>query len=161
MNYNRTAAPAPQLEMRTSCVFEPNWILARGKWACQGDPTFFVVVLFAFMVAHSAHANSFSGVTYDGRKDELVITMRYRGTNPDHIFSLRWGQCKKAAGSRLHEIVVDVLDGQWQDEERTDYTKTTRFGLTDLSCRPAVLTLRTAPRFFFTLLIPAADVRVP
>jgi hypothetical protein len=49
----------------------------------------------------------------------------------------------------MHEIVVEVLDGQWQDEERTDYTKTTRFGLTDLSCRPAALTLRTAPRFFY------------
>jgi hypothetical protein len=161
VNNNCTTAPAPQLEMSTSYVFESNWILARGKWTCHGDAAFFVFVLFAFMVAHSAHADSFSGVTYDGQKDELVITMRYRGTNPDHIFSLRWGQCEKAAGSRLHEIVVEVLDGQWQDEESTDYTKTTRFGLTDLSCRPAALTLRTAPRFFYTLFIPAADVRGP
>ena len=128
---------------------------------CQRDSAFFVFVLFAFMAAHSAYADSFSGVTYDGQKDELVITMRYRGTNPDHIFTLRWGQCKKAAGSRVHEVVVEVLDGQWQDEERTDYTKTTRFGLTDLSCRPAVLTLQTAPRFSYTLFIPAADMRGP
>ena len=119
------------------------------------------LVLLTFIVAHSARADNFSEVTYDGRNDELVITMRYRGTSPDHTFSLRWGQCKKAVGSRLHEILVEVLDVQWQDEERTEYTKTTRFGLTDLSCRPAALTLRTAPRFFYTLFIPAGDLRGP
>jgi hypothetical protein len=113
------------------------------------------------MVTHSACADNFSRVTYDGRKDELVVTMRYRGTNPDHTFSLRWGQCKETAGSQLHEIVVEVLDSQWQDEERADFKKTTRFGLTDLSCRPATLTLRTAPRFFYTLLIPGVAVRQP
>jgi hypothetical protein len=118
-------------------------------------------VLLEFLVDHSAQADDFSRVTYDGRKDELVITMRYRGTNRDHAFSLQWGPCKKAAGSQLHEISVDVLDSQWQDEERADFQKTTRFGLTDLSCRPATLTLRTAPRFFYTLLIPAAAVRQP
>ena len=57
-----------------------------------------------------------------------MITMRYRGTNQiPHIFSLRWGQCKKTAGSRLHEIVVEVLDGQWQDEEVRTTRRLTRF----------------------------------
>jgi hypothetical protein len=87
--------------------------------------------------------------------------MRYRGTNPDHTFSLRWGQCKETAGSELHEIVVEVLDSQWQDEEGADFKKTIRFGLTDVSCRPATLTLRTAPRYFYIMLIPAAAVRQP
>ena len=118
-------------------------------------------VLLTFIIAHSARADNFSEVTYDGRNDQIVITMRYLGTSPDHTFSLRWGQCKKAVGSRLHEIVVEVLDGQWQDEERTEYTKTARFGLTELSCRPAALTLRTAPRFFYVLFIPAGDMRGP
>ena len=113
------------------------------------------------MVVHSAQADTFSRVTYDRGKDQLVVTMRYRGTNPDHTFSLQWGHCKGMAGSQLHEIVVDVLDSQWQDEERDDFKKTTRFGLADLSCRPATLTLRTAPRYFYTLLIPAAAVRLP
>ena len=113
------------------------------------------------MVAHSAQADTFSRVTYDRGKDELVITMRYRGTNADHTFSLQWGHCKETAGSQLHEVVVDVLDSQWQDEERADFKKTTRFGLADLSCRPVVVTLRTAPRFFYTLLIPATTTPQP
>jgi hypothetical protein len=127
----------------------------------QSTTSFVLLVLLAWTVAHSAHADNFSRVTYDGRKDELVVTMRYRGTNPDHLFSLQWGQCKGTGGSQLHEIVAEVLDSQWQDAERADFKKTTRFGLTDLSCRPATLTLRTAPRFFYTMLIPAAPVRQP
>jgi hypothetical protein len=117
--------------------------------------------LLASVFADSAQADAFSRVTYDGRKDQLVITMRYRGTNPDHTFSLQWGQCKDTAGSRLHEIVADVLDSQGQDEERADFTKTTRFALTDLRCRPATLLLRTAPGFNYILLIPAAAARQP
>jgi hypothetical protein len=117
-----------------------------------------MIGFFVGVFADSAQADTFSRVTYDSRKDELVITMRYRGTNPDHTFSLRWGPCEESADGPLREIVVEVLDSQRQDEERTDFKKTTRFGLTDLSCRPAALTLRTAPRFFYTLLIPSAAV---
>jgi len=125
-------------------------------------PTFSVLcVLLPCLVAHSAQADIFSRVTYDGRKDELVITMRYRGTNPDHTFSLQWGQCKDTVGSQLYQIVADVLDSQGQDEERADFTKTTRFALTELRCRPATLLLRTAPGFNYILLIPAAAARQP
>jgi hypothetical protein len=113
-------------------------------------------VLLAFLDARSAQADEFSKVAYDGQQDELVITMRYRGTNPDHAFSLKWGQCKETTGS--HEIAVYVLDSQWQDAERADFKKTTRFSLADLSCRPATRTLRTAPHFLYTLPIPAAAV---
>jgi len=97
----------------------------------QCTTSYVLFALLAFMVAHSAQAENFSRVTYDGRKDELVITMRYRGTNPDHTFSLRRGHCKETASSQLHEVVVDVL------------------------------TLRTAPHFYYTLIIPAAGVRQP
>jgi hypothetical protein len=116
-------------------------------------------VLLAVMVSHPAQADNFSRVSYDRRKDELVITMSYRGTNPDHAFALHWGSCKEAEGSGLREIVVDVLDSQWEDEERADFKKTTRYALTDVSCRPATLVLRTAPHFVYTLLIPAAALR--
>jgi hypothetical protein len=38
---------------------------------------------------------------------------------------------------------------------RQPFKKTTRFSLADLPCRPVKLTLRTAPRFYVTLQIPA------
>jgi hypothetical protein len=102
-----------------------------------------------------ARGDTFSGVSYDPAHDELVVTMAYRGTNPDHTFSLKWGPCQTSADAGQPEIVAEVLDSQWQDAARQPFKKTTRFGLSDLPCRPVKLTLRTAPRFYVTLQIPA------
>ena len=109
----------------------------------------------------SAHADDFSKVYYDASTDELVVTMIYSGTNPDHAFSLRWGQCKQATDRDPSEVEVEVLDSQWEDPARHDFNKTVRFGLTDLPCRPAKVTLRTAPRFIYSLMIPAKPVGHP
>jgi hypothetical protein len=120
--------------------------LAAVAWLCS---------LFAWAPFDVAHGDTFSAVAYDAGKDELVITMAYRGTNPEHTFSLKWGPCQTLANSSEPEIVAEVLDGQSQDAARQPYRKTTRFSLADLTCRPVKLTLRTAPRFYTTLLIPA------
>jgi hypothetical protein len=123
-----------------------------------------IIVLFglvASMLIGFAYADDFSQAYYDARKDQLVITMIYRGTNADHTFSLKWGQCQKAPDGNANEIAVEVLDSQWQDDARREFKKTLRFGLTDLQCRPAKVTLRTAPRFIYTLMIPARTVRQP
>ncbi len=101
-------------------------------------------------------ADSFASAHYDGRNDALVVTMNYRGTNPNHTFSLQWGACKQAANAGDHSIDAQVLDSQWQDAALREYQKTSRFSLAGISCRPATLTLRTAPRFYYTLRIPRA-----
>ena len=103
----------------------------------------------------AVHADTFANAYYDARKDQIVVTMIYRGTNPDHTFSLKWGRCKEPPDGSAREIVAEVLDSQWQDPETQDFRKTTRFSLDSLRCRPAKLTLRTAPRFYYTLQIPA------
>ena len=117
--------------------------------------------LAAGMTSEAGLADNFANVYYDARKDQLVVTMFYRGTNSDHMFSLQWGQCKKRSDDRMSEIEATVLDSQWQDAAQRDFKKTTHFGLVELHCRPATLTLRTAPRFFYTLQIPAGNVRKP
>jgi hypothetical protein len=109
----------------------------------------------------AARADTFANVRYDARKDQVVVTMNYRGTNPDHAFSLKWGPCKESADGGAREIVAEVLDSQWQDPETQDFKKTTRFSLNNLRCRPAKLTLRTAPRFYYTLQIPARTSASP
>jgi hypothetical protein len=113
------------------------------------------------ILALSGHADDFSTVYYDANTDELVVTMIYSGTNPDHAFSLRWGQCKEAADSKASEVEVEVLDSQWEDPARHDFNKTVRFDLQGMPCRPAKLTLRTAPRFIYSLMIPARPVGHP
>jgi len=120
----------------------------------------FLIALPVAGLPGAAKADSFAHAYYSARKDQLVVTMVYRGTNPDHTFSLKWGQCQKLDGGG-HTIAAEVLDSQWQDAERSDFKKITRFSLADLPCRPARVTLRSAPRFFYTLQIPARAIAKP
>lgn len=106
--------------------------------------------------ATAVRADDFAGAYYDARGDQVVVTMVYRGTNPNHVFSLKWGQCRQSPDGGAREIVAEVLDSQWRDAAIQDFRKTTHFSLADVHCRPAKLTLRTAPRFYFTLQIPAS-----
>jgi hypothetical protein len=112
-------------------------------------------VALSVFAAPVLYADTFSSASYDSNTDELVITMLYRGTNPDHRFSLQWGDCQTLGddGSK-HQIVAEVLDSQWNDDAQRTFTKTFRFKLAGLNCRPATVTLRTAPRYEITLQIP-------
>ena len=121
-------------------------------------------LLLAAIVASTlparTRADNFAEVHYSARKDQLVVTVAYRGTHPDHVFSLKWGACREVGGGG-HEIAGEVLDSQWQDVEQRDFQKTNRFSLADIPCRPAKATLRLAPRFFATVQIPATVVQKP
>jgi hypothetical protein len=103
--------------------------------------------------ASAGDAATFSSAYYDPHTNELVVTLIYGGSNPDHQFSLQWGQCQPL-GDTAHQIVVEVLDSQWNDAAKQDFTKTVRFGLASMHCRPATITLWTAPRYEYTLQIP-------
>jgi hypothetical protein len=108
-----------------------------------------------YFLAPTARADNFGEIHYDKKNDQLVVTMLYRGTNPNHKFSLKWGECQADQSGNLPGATVEVLDDQFGDEEQQDFTKTMRFSLDGLPCRrPASITLRTAPRFFYTLTIP-------
>jgi hypothetical protein len=110
--------------------------------------------LAALLLPVGSQADSFSNAYYDAGTDQLVVAMTYGGTNPNHTFSLQWGQCQDLNGSNRHEVAAQVLDSQWQDQALHPYKKTVRFSLADIPCRPAKVTLRTAPRFIYTVLIP-------
>jgi hypothetical protein len=107
----------------------------------------------------TARADTFLRAHYSAKKDQLVITMSYRGTNPNHAFTVRWGECKTSKNGGSREIDAEILDSQSQDVEQQDFEKTVRIDLAAVTCRPATLTLRTAPRFIFTLQIPANSSR--
>jgi len=104
--------------------------------------------------AQTVFADNFSKVVYDKEANQLVVTMRYRGTNPNHNFSLKWGECRSHRSDSLPEVTVEVLDDQFTDRAQQDFKKTVRFSLAELPCSPARVTLRTAPRFIYTLTIP-------
>ena len=103
-------------------------------------------------------AASFGSVRYDSSGDQLVVTMIYDGTNPNHHFSIQWGSCSKLGqpDQPAHQTIdVSILDDQWNDAATKTYTETVRIPLAIVSCRPATVTLRTAPDFLTSVDIPA------
>jgi len=113
-----------------------------------------VYCLFAGLLwSANIAADTFAQVGYDATHDSLLATITYRGTNPNHHFSVRWGTCQTTDNNRT-QLSADVLDDQWNDLAEHDFRKQAQLSLQDIPCRPAQVTLRIAPRFFTTVLIP-------
>ena len=102
-----------------------------------------------------ARAEAFDQATYDADSDELVVTIFYGGSNPDHEFSLRWDRCI-AHPDGTRDVTAQVVDSQERDAAGQEFKKTVRFALKDLPCRPARVTLRASPGTYASLQIPAA-----
>ena len=114
-----------------------------------------ILAATATLVSLAAQADNFVKVRYDRQSDRLVVTMVYRGTNPNHHFSLKWGPCQANQSGDLPGVTAEVLDDQYDDAAEQDFTKIVRFDLAGMPCpRPVSVSLRTAPRFFYTLTIP-------
>jgi hypothetical protein len=114
-----------------------------------------IALSWLVLASPALHADTFFSAYYDPTSNELVVTMSYRGTNPDHQFSVQWGACQAPRdGKTSQQIAGDILDSQWNDLAQSTFTKTVRFSLANLNCRPATVTLRTPPRFEYTLQIP-------
>lgn len=101
------------------------------------------------MLPLGSHSDDFGKAYYDSRADQLVVSMMYSGTNSNHKFTLRWAPCQDESSGDLREVAGQVLDSQWQDEALRPYEETGRFGLADIPCRPAEVTLMTPPRFMY------------
>jgi hypothetical protein len=107
------------------------------------------------MLSAAARAATFTNAYYDADRSEIVVTMLYDGTNPDHQFSVQWSSCRPLGhGGNQFQIAGDVQDSQWDDTAKSTYTKTVRFNVANLNCHPATVTLRTAPSFETTVQIP-------
>ena len=114
-----------------------------------------LLLLLLAIGAPPAFADSFAAVRFDPQANQLVLDMSYRGTNPNHNFTLQWGECISDESGGPPGVTADVLDDQWNDAEHQSYQKTVLLDMSQLPCpRPVKLTLRTAPRFFYTLTIP-------
>ena len=131
-----------------------------GARLLQHSRAFLLVTVIVAMTTGTTAvvAANFGSVSYDPNSDQIIATMIYDGTNPDHHFSIQWGNCRKVdqPDHAVHQTIdVSILDDQWNDAATKPYTKTVRVPLATLSCRPATVTLRTAPDFHASLEIPA------
>jgi hypothetical protein len=128
--------------------------LARGR---TGGPRWWAygrAGVLCLLSVCAARAATFSSATYDSSTNELVVTMVYGGSNPNHRFSAQWGTCRKLGKEGNHQIAVDLLDDQWNDVAQQTFTTTVRVSLAGVDCHPATVTLRTAPKYEYTLQIP-------
>jgi hypothetical protein len=110
------------------------------------------------MSAATVIADTLGPVQYDPKRDQLIITMFYDGTNPNHHFSIQWGRCHKLR-DQLHEpahqiIYVSIVNEQGDDAAIKSYTKVIRVPLAGLSCRPATVTVWTSKNSYASLDIP-------
>ena len=118
-----------------------------------------IAVAVAMATANAAvMAANFEAVRYDPNGDQLIVTMIYEGTKPNHHFSIKWGACRK--GQQIdrptHQTIgVDILDDDHNDAAKKTYTETLKVPLANLSCRPATVTLWTPPDFTTSVDIPS------
>ena len=139
-------------------------MLRRKRRAIHREYSAFPVILWAALMGpvRPAHADHFAGAHYDAQADVLVVSVHYLGTNPDHEFTVKWGKCRSLASNpEVPQLSGVLADSQWNDAARAPYTKTVRIGLAGMPCRPAQVTLRSAPRYMLTISIPAAPPRTP
>jgi len=114
-----------------------------------------IAALFYFA---TAGAVTVATLSYDAGKDQLVMTIAYRGTNPDHQFTVEWDQCKRLDDERM-QILGLLVDSQPNDRALQEFTKPLRIDLRDFNCRPSKVTIRTSTGMFNSVDIPAAKTK--
>jgi len=130
--------------------------LGRGRRLEDSRALLLIAVAIAMMTDTAVvMAANFGPVRYDPNSDQLIVTMIYDGTNPNHHFSVEWGACRKLSQPTRQAIDASIVSDQWNDAATQTFTVTVKVPLADLSCRPATVTLRTAPGFYTSLDIPA------
>ncbi len=128
--------------------------------AWQQNRISLLAIILAATIATTtvAKADTFGAVHYDPKTNQILVTIHYRGTNPNHHFSIQWGRCRKLHG-HLHgpatrAIDLGILDEQGNDAARKPYTELVKVPLAGMPCRPATVTLWTPPNQYRSIAIP-------
>ncbi|MGQ0752702.1 MAG: hypothetical protein ACT4PS_19445, partial [Betaproteobacteria bacterium] len=87
-----------------------------------------------------------------------VAEIVYRGTHPNHEFSLDWDACRKpVTEGGPYQAAARIIDSDGNDAARMEYRVKAGFDLKTLDCRPAMVTLRLGRVAHQTLYIPASQ----
>lgn len=116
--------------------------------------------LLALCYCAPASAITISAIVYDAAKDRLVMRVAYRGTNPDHRFSVQWAECQRLDDARS-QILGQLIDSQHNDRALQEFTQDVKIPLAGFTCRPAKVTIRTSAGFFISVDVPAAKKSAP
>lgn len=113
-----------------------------------------VVTIAGCVGGTAAEAANIVGLSYEAQSDSLVIQIVYRGTHPDHQFSVEWAQCRQF--DQGAQILGLLVDSDPKDPAREDFSKVLRISLAQQSCRPAQVIIRTDAGFLRSVDVPAA-----
>jgi hypothetical protein len=105
-------------------------------------------------VPAAAQAQTLMEAVFDAGNDALSVEIAYRGTHPNHEFSLDWSSCQQTPDGK-RTTVARLVDGQGDDVAREDYRVRRSFSLAALECRPADVTVRLGPVSNRTVHVPA------
>ena len=134
--------------------------IGRGRSATSGSTAsarvrpYGLAGALCMLLTTAPEAATFSAVDFDSARNELIVTMTYDGSNPDHHFSVQWGTCRKLGNEGNHQIVATLLDDQWEDTAQQAFTTIVHVSLAGVNCHPALVTLRTAPKYEYNVQIP-------
>jgi hypothetical protein len=112
----------------------------RNRWLRRGMTSLALCLALATLPLAVAAADIVDA-WYDPSRDELIVDVAYRGSTPDHEFSLSWAGCGRTADGQ-RGIAARLIDTRGEEPALGDYRIRERFSLATLECRPAEVMLR-------------------
>ena len=115
---------------------------------------------FTSMMGATAACGEVSHAYYSSRTDQLVVTLSFKGTSRDHIFSIRWANCLNLADGSGSTVMADIVDHTPAERPDARFITLRRFDLASVS-RQGRVTLFMAPSSHYILRIPARSLFSP
>ena len=81
-----------------------------------------IIAAAATLISLAARADNFADIRYSPQTDRLVVTMLYRGTNPNHQLLAKMGAVSKQASRTVCRAQrAEILDDQYDDTAEQDF----------------------------------------
>ncbi len=109
----------------------------------------FFLFCLATLVSFSASATAISGAIYNIDSGILYLQVDFNGGLKAHEFSLEWDSCQIIDGQK--QISARLLDTGWDDTGHEEISQLINFDLSNLECKPALLTVRSGKHSHITI----------
>jgi hypothetical protein len=100
-----------------------------------------VLILVLSFLAQISFATEIVSAQYDSQNQHLTLELAFTGGTQEHKFSLLWEPCQTRNG--VQEIAARLVDAGHSDAGREEFFQIVQFDLSQVSCKPAWLTIRS------------------
>lgn len=109
----------------------------------------FALVFASFFISIFAHATRITSAYYNPVSQTLNMEVVYSGGLKEHNFHLVWDDCKVIKGQK--QIAARLIDSGWDDTGTEEIFSSMSFDLSNLDCKPSLLTVRSGRYSHITL----------